>query len=265
MKVLIVCLILQLAVPKYLTEYLAGLKTMYGITSVLDILEKYGLDSCIPLSSPINGEYYISSGYGMRADPITHHQAFHNGIDISVTLATLVHSTADGEVVYVGQNKGYGRYIVIRYDYGFSAIYAHLSEYYTRIGKKVSKGEVIGFVGSTGKSTGYHLHYEIRKDSKAIEPVIINKKMKLIEKINYLNDLATLIRNGNTGNMETISKRLGKKRTTVYYALSELKSLGADIVWDSGKLTYRMLNDIKLEVTVIERVPLQQEKQIETN
>ena len=96
--------------------------------------------------------------------------SFHSGIDMAVELAAPVHATASGTVVFAGRKGGYGRCVIIRHSYGFETLYAHLAAYYTTEGKKLGKGAVIGFVGSTGRSTGYHLHYEIRKNGRTIKP-----------------------------------------------------------------------------------------------
>lgn len=85
---------------------------------------------------------------------------------MAVELAAPVYTTASGTVTFAGRKGGYGRCVVIRHFYGFETLYAHLAAYYTTKGEKLVKGAVIGFAGSTGRSTGYHLHYEIRKYGK---------------------------------------------------------------------------------------------------
>lgn len=135
-----------------------------------DILYRYGVADRLPLSCPLKDKFRISSPYGGRIHPITGKHSFHSGIDMAVELAAPVHATASGTVVFAGRKGGYGRCVIIRHSYGFETLYAHLAAYYTTEGKKLGKGAVIGFVGSTGRSTGYHLHYEIRKNGRTIKP-----------------------------------------------------------------------------------------------
>ncbi len=96
----------------------------------------------------------------------------HQGYDLSCPLATRIHATGDGVVSFCGWHGGYGYCIIIRHLYGFETLYGHLSRAYAFAGKRVRRGDVIGFVGNTGLSTGYHLHYEIRKNGNPIEPTI---------------------------------------------------------------------------------------------
>lgn len=135
-----------------------------------DILYRYGVADRLPLSCPLKDKFRISSPYGGRIHPITGKHSFHSGIDMAVELAAPVHATTSGTVVFAGRKGGYGRCVIIRHSYGFETLYAHLAAYYTTEGKKLGKGAVIGFVGSTGRSTGYHLHYEIRKNGRTIKP-----------------------------------------------------------------------------------------------
>ena len=135
-----------------------------------DILYRYGVADRLPLSCPLKDKFRISSPYGGRIHPITGKHSFHSGVDMAVELAAPVHATASGTVVFAGRKGGYGRCVIIRHSYGFETLYAHLAAYYTTEGKKLGKGAVIGFAGSTGRSTGYHLHYEIRKNGRTIKP-----------------------------------------------------------------------------------------------
>ena len=89
-------------------------------------------------------------------------------------MATTVHAAASGEVIFVGFRGGYGKCIEIKHKYGFSTVYGHLSEYYIKKGMYVRMGQIIGFVGTTGRSTGYHLHYEVRKNNRVIEPLFVS-------------------------------------------------------------------------------------------
>ena len=119
--------------------------------------------------SEVNG---ISSQFGQRIDPITHETKHHGGVDFSGPMGAGIYSTADGKVVSVKvSNSGYGNNIIIDHGNGFRTRYAHLSFIYVQIGDKVQKGQKIGSMGSSGKSTGPHLHYEVIKDNKRINPV----------------------------------------------------------------------------------------------
>ena len=114
----------------------------------------------------------ISSHFGHRTDPFYKVQKFHSGIDFSAPIGTNIYCTGDGvvEQVVLG-NSGYGNYILIDHGYGYKTRYAHLKKALVKKGQKVSRGEKIALVGNTGKSTAPHLHYEVIKNDKAINPV----------------------------------------------------------------------------------------------
>ncbi len=122
----------------------------------------------LPLGQPLRGE--INSPYGARIDPITHTAAFHPGLDIAGYIGEKVRATADGTVVMAETNGGYGKYIQIDHGNGYSTGYGHLSRFRVDKGEHVSRGQVIGYVGNTGRSTGPHLHYEITVHNKTIDP-----------------------------------------------------------------------------------------------
>ncbi len=113
----------------------------------------------------------ITSGFGLRHDPFTEHPDFHNGIDIGAKAREPVYATADGVIQFAGSDALRGNYIEIDHSYGLVSIYMHLSKILVRRGEQVHKGEQIGLAGSTGRSTGPHLHYEIHKDGKVIDPM----------------------------------------------------------------------------------------------
>ena len=123
----------------------------------------------IPLGYPVYGR--ITSRYGYRIDPFSGRYEFHKGIDIRAKYGAPVRATADGIVEFAGRHPGYGKMVIIRHKYGFKTLYAHLSRIKTRAGKRVKVGTVIGYVGSTGKSTGPHLHYEVIRYRKSKNPV----------------------------------------------------------------------------------------------
>jgi murein DD-endopeptidase MepM/ murein hydrolase activator NlpD len=121
-----------------------------------------------PKGFPVKGR--ITSGYGKREDPIRDIRQFHSGVDISSSPGTPIRATADGVVSYSAWKHMSGYLIVIEHGCGFSTIYAHNKKNLVKVGQRVKRGEVIGYVGSTGKSTGPHVHYEVWKNGKHINP-----------------------------------------------------------------------------------------------
>ena len=128
------------------------------------------------LKTPLDGAR-ISSNFGMRKHPISGFNKMHKGVDFAAPTGTPIYAGGNGIVEYVGRNGGYGKYIRISHNNGYKTAYAHLSNYKKGISKgvRVNQGEVIGYVGSTGNSTGPHLHYEIIYQNKHINPL----KLKL--------------------------------------------------------------------------------------
>ena len=128
---------------------------------------------CIPAIQPISNKdlKQTASGYGTRIDPIYGTPRFHSGMDFSANPGTDVYATGDGTVVKMGWETGYGNTIIIDHGFGYRTWYAHLRDFRTKVGKRVVRGEVIGGVGSTGKSTGPHLHYEVHVKGKVVNPI----------------------------------------------------------------------------------------------
>jgi murein DD-endopeptidase MepM/ murein hydrolase activator NlpD len=128
------------------------------------------------MKTPIDGAR-LSSSYGVRKHPILGYNKLHKGVDFAAPKGTPIYAAGNGVIDFVGKNGGYGKYIRIRHNSSYKTAYAHLSNYKKNIykGIRVSQGEVIGYVGSTGKSTGPHLHYEVIYQNKQINPM----KMKL--------------------------------------------------------------------------------------
>jgi murein DD-endopeptidase MepM/ murein hydrolase activator NlpD len=122
----------------------------------------------LPLGTPASGD--ISSPYGPRIDPIVHTAAFHSGLDIEGNIGDEVRATADGKVISAEKNGGYGNFILIDHGNGYTSGYGHLLKFGVKEGDHVARGQVIGFIGNTGRSTGSHLHYEISVDGKTIDP-----------------------------------------------------------------------------------------------
>ncbi|GJM29511.1 MAG: peptidase M23 [Cyclobacteriaceae bacterium] len=128
----------------------------------------------IPAIQPVTNKELtrLASGFGRRVDPIYKVRRMHYGVDFSAPRGTPIYATGDGVVNKVKTNYGgYGKEILIEHGYGYVTRYAHLSEFNVRKGQKVKRGECIGYVGSTGKSTAPHLHYEVIKDKKKVNPV----------------------------------------------------------------------------------------------
>ena len=133
----------------------------------MDALERgvAGLPQVLPASLE-----YISSGFGFRADPFTGAGAFHPGLDFRGPLGAPIYAAARGIVSFVGQRSGYGNCVEIDHGNGLITRYAHMSGFRTVIGKPVQPGEVIGLIGSTGRSTGPHLHFEVRINDRPVNP-----------------------------------------------------------------------------------------------
>ena len=114
----------------------------------------------------------MTSGYGYRIHPIYKTRKMHYGMDYSAKVGTEIYATGDGVISKVKRSKrGYGNYVKINHGFGYETLYAHMSKYIVKKGQKVKRGEIIGYVGNTGISTAPHLHYEVRKDNKKINPV----------------------------------------------------------------------------------------------
>lgn len=125
----------------------------------------------VPSVAPLIEKYRISDRFGYRVHPISGRRAFHAGLDMAAEYAATVHATASGTVTFSGNVSGYGKTVVVTHRFGFQTRYAHLTLIYRHKGDAVEKGEIIGFVGSTGQSTGNHLHYEVIKNNRTINPI----------------------------------------------------------------------------------------------
>lgn len=129
----------------------------------------------MPAIMPIKkNQCSLVSGYGMRYHPILHYRRMHTGVDLTAAAGTPVYATGDGTVTLAGRGGnmgGYGVAIIINHGYGFQTLYAHLSQVQVRQGQKVKRGDLIGNVGRTGLSSGYHLHYEVIQNGNKVNPV----------------------------------------------------------------------------------------------
>lgn len=136
--------------------------------------EKNKLLAAIPAIQPVKNEQMkrIASGFGYRNDPFTKVRKMHEGMDFTASTGTPIYATGDGVVVNADNSKsGYGNHIEIRHGYGYLTLYGHLSKYKCRAGQRVKRGDIIGYVGSTGRSEAPHLHYEVHKDGKVVNPI----------------------------------------------------------------------------------------------
>jgi len=145
-----------------------------AVSAIKDYLRSQkNLYLATPKGFPVQGS--ISSPYGSRVNPISQRSEFHRGVDISADAGTPVTATADGVVVFSGYNTGGGNVVVIAHGHHFSTYYAHNRKNAAQVGQKVRRGEVIGYVGSTGSATGNHVHYEIWHNGKSENPIYYKK------------------------------------------------------------------------------------------
>lgn len=112
----------------------------------------------------------ISSRYGNRLDPFTRKKTFHTGIDLAAPSGTKVRASSEGKVVFSGRSGNYGNLVIVKHSHGYHTYYGHLKKFNVRKGRRVKQGQTIGFVGSTGRSTGPHLHFELRKLGRTQPP-----------------------------------------------------------------------------------------------
>lgn len=146
-----------------------GTTTDYGamISDIKEVIIRHTRGTRI-FSMPIQGE--ITSPFGKRTDPITNEESEHTGMDIDASSDTDVHSSYKGKVLRAEENEYYGKFIMIEHFDGIVTLYGHLNEILVNIGADVDEKTVIGKSGNTGRSTGPHLHFEVRKDGKCVNP-----------------------------------------------------------------------------------------------
>jgi murein DD-endopeptidase MepM/ murein hydrolase activator NlpD len=144
-------------------------KTVERVDEIKDYLRiQKDLYLATPKGFPVEGN--ISSPYGKRNSPFTGERTFHSGVDISATPGTPVQATADGVVSYSGWTQHSGHVVIIEHGCGFSTAYSHNKSNRVKVGQKVKRGDILGYVGSTGRSTGPHVHYEVWEKGKRINP-----------------------------------------------------------------------------------------------
>ena len=147
-------------------------KSLDEIAKLAEDKEKFL--QAIPAIQPVNNENLtrMASGYGYRTDPFTKARKFHFGMDFTAPRGTPVYATGDGVVKRAdNSSSGYGRHIRIDHGYGYTSLYAHLYRYNVRVNQRVKRGDLIGYVGSSGRSEAPHLHYEVFKDGERINPI----------------------------------------------------------------------------------------------
>jgi murein DD-endopeptidase MepM/ murein hydrolase activator NlpD len=143
------------------TDYLSSIEAK--------LLQQSVLKNMLPNSSPINAAFN-SSSYGWRIDPFNGNKAFHEGLDFSAEIGTPIYAAAGGIVTTAEQTPDYGNIVKVDHGFGLETRYAHASKLLVKVGDRVEKGQVVALVGSTGRSTGAHLHYEIRLNGNALDP-----------------------------------------------------------------------------------------------
>lgn len=154
--------------PDEISELISQQMDLYddmisNVEQTLDFLD------CKPDLYPAEGTY--TSGFGSRRDPVTGKLSYHKGIDLANKKNTPVHAAGTGVVTFVGWNDSYGNIVVISHGYGYKTVYAHLTSSSVEVGQQVKKGDLIAAMGSTGKSTGTHLHFEVHFEGVQIDPM----------------------------------------------------------------------------------------------
>lgn len=141
---------------------------------VVDLaLNKEKMLASIPAIMPVANKDLkrTASGWGFRIDPVYKIRRFHYGMDFTAPVGTDIYSTGDGVVKSIATSAGgYGRWVIVDHGFGYQTLYGHLNEFNVKVGDKVKRGSVIGYVGNAGKSTGPHLHYEVHKNGKPVNP-----------------------------------------------------------------------------------------------
>ncbi len=169
------------------TQLIAGLKDQLNNlslrTAFMDksyneiagmVKNKEKLLLAIPAIQPVSNKDLsrVASGFGYRIDPVYKVRKFHAGLDFTAPQGTPIYATADGTVKMAGfDNSGFGNHVIINHGFGYETLYGHMVRVKSRSGNKVKRGDVIGYVGSTGKSTGPHCHYEVHRNGQPVDPV----------------------------------------------------------------------------------------------
>ncbi len=147
-------------------------KSYNEITGMVKNKEKLLL--AIPAIQPVSNKDLtrVASGFGYRIDPVYKVRKFHAGLDFTAPQGTPIYATADGRIKMAGfDNSGFGNHVIINHGYGYETLYGHMVRVKARSGNTIKRGEVIGYVGSTGKSTGPHCHYEVHRNGQPVDPI----------------------------------------------------------------------------------------------
>ena len=155
----------SLEIPDLIKELKKTIETVDEIKDYLRIQKDIYVAT--PRGFPVSGR--ITSHFGKRIDPITGEKTFHSGIDISSNLGSPIHATADGVVSHAGWTQKSGFVVVLEHGCGFTTVYAHNKTNAVKVGQKIKRGDIIGYVGSTGKSTGPHVHYEVWENGRSVD------------------------------------------------------------------------------------------------
>ena len=153
-------------------ELVSQSKSLDNILKLSKAKEKFL--ASIPAIQPVKNEQlrHLASGFGYRSDPFTKIRKMHKGMDFTAATGTPVFATGDGVIRRADAGaSGFGNHIVIQHGFGYETLYAHLSSYKARVGQRVNRGDIIGFVGSTGRSQAPHLHYEVHKSGSVVNPI----------------------------------------------------------------------------------------------
>jgi murein DD-endopeptidase MepM/ murein hydrolase activator NlpD len=151
-----------------LKDLLQGLESRLQ-TVRSDVDKRNQLAAATPSIWPTHG--WLSSSMGNRADPLTGERDFHPGLDISADKGDPVYATADGKVTHAASAGNYGNLVIVEHGYGLETRYGHLSTFKIKVGQQVKRGDLLGLVGSTGRTTGPHLHYEVRANGRILNPL----------------------------------------------------------------------------------------------
>jgi murein DD-endopeptidase MepM/ murein hydrolase activator NlpD len=140
---------------------------------VLLAKEKEKMLAAIPAILPVKLEDLtrMASGFSMRMHPILKYKKFHKGMDFTAPIGTPIYASGNGKIVRANRSATYGKVVYIDHGYGYKTIYAHMSKIKARKGQKVKRGDLIGYVGNTGRSVSAHLHYEVHKNNRALNPI----------------------------------------------------------------------------------------------
>ncbi|KPK12601.1 MAG: hypothetical protein AMJ68_01640 [Acidithiobacillales bacterium SG8_45] len=144
------------------TEQLSALETL--------LIDKQLQKALMPSGWPVKGGW-VSSSFGLRADPFTGRRSMHQGVDIASPLGSSINAMGDGVVTFAGEKRGYGNMVEINHGQGYSTRYAHVAEWLVRVGDRVTRGQPVAKVGITGRSTGPHLHFEVLRSHRQVDPV----------------------------------------------------------------------------------------------